>query len=78
MLVRARDDLRARLGLVHALGDELVLERLVEERDRERDEVRERDEELEPEEDGESADELSRADERSNETVVFERVSELK
>jgi len=55
-------------ALGHTFADESVLEWLVEERNREGDEVRERHEELEPEEDGECADEASGANERSDET----------
>jgi hypothetical protein len=68
VLVGALDDGASGAGLIHALCDELVLERLVEQSDGERDEVRERDEELEPEEDGECANEPSGADQGANES----------
>jgi hypothetical protein len=56
------------VGLGDAFGDEVVLDRLVKERDGESDRVDERGKELEPEEDGEGADEGTRADEGTQET----------
>lgn len=66
--VLASDGGGGRVGLGDARGDEVVLDRLVEEGDGEGDRVDERGEQLEPEEDGEGADEGARADEGAQET----------
>jgi hypothetical protein len=67
VLVGALDDGSSGCALVHALGDEAVLEWLVEERNGECDEVGKRHEELEPEEDRKGSYETSGADEGSDE-----------